>query len=77
MYLKRVFFLVVSIFIIAACTNETQKDPTFLPNDNNRDLELVKLSSDGIISQNPSNQAKEILSNYEEVSGVRAANSKE
>lgn len=75
MYLKRVFFLVLSIFILSACTNNNADQDQVLEPTGNRDLELVKLSTDdSIIDQNPSNRAKELLSNYEEVSAVRAVN---
>ncbi|MEI3604884.1 YhcN/YlaJ family sporulation lipoprotein [Pseudogracilibacillus sp. SE30717A] len=74
MYLKRII-IIISIFILTACANNIQKDPTFEPT-GNRDLELVKLSSKEIMDQNPSNRAKELLSQYAEISGVRAVNDK-
>src|SRR5699024_1820588 len=76
MDLKKVFFLIATVFIVSACTQDAQKDPTFEPG-GNRDLELVKLATDEVYDQNPSNRSKEILSNYEEVSGIRAVNDKD
>lgn len=72
MYLKRVFFVIISILILSACTNN-QNDNALEPT-GDRDLELVKLSSNGVADQNASNLAKEILSNDEEISEVRAVN---
>jgi len=73
MYLIRICFIIGGLFMLSACNmnnaNEGALEPT-----GNRDLELVKLSSEGVADQNPSNQAKELLSNHEEVTGVRAVN---
>jgi|SRR5699024_9405114 len=57
-------------FLLVACSNQ---DPIW-KSQSNDSLELTKLSSRGITDQQPSDQAKEFLSHYEEVSGVRAVN---
>lgn len=62
--------LIILLIVLTACTN---KEPTFEPT-KNPGLELTKLSSKGITDQQPSDEAKQILSQYEEVSGVRAIN---
>lgn len=49
------------------------KDTTFQSSGNDS-LELSKLASEGITDQQPANQAKHFLSNYEEVAAVRAVN---
>lgn len=58
------------LFLLFACTN---KDPTW-QSQGNDSLELSKLSSRGVTDQQPADQAKEFLSHYEEISGVRAVN---
>lgn len=72
MYLQRVLYIFFCLLMLTACMNN-QNENSLEPS-GNRDLELVKLSSHGTTDQQPSNQAKEIISNYEEVSGVRAVN---
>src|SRR5690625_20073 len=68
--LRNLFILCCLIFLLFGCTN---KDPTFQPSGNNS-LELTKLATKGITDQQPANQAKQYLSQYEEVSAVRAVN---
>lgn len=62
--------LILLLIVLTACT---KKEPTFEPT-KNPGLELTKLSSKGITDQQPSDKAKQLLSQYEEVSGVRAIN---
>ncbi len=78
MYLKRLLFLLLGLFILSACTNNNASQDQILKPTGNRDLELVKLQSKGIVDQNPSNRAKELITEeYEEVSAVRAVNHKD
>lgn len=71
--------LITNIFltscILLLFTGCMQKDSNVEPT-GNRTLELTKLSTKGITDQQPADQAKEFLSHYEEVSGVRAVNHK-
>jgi len=62
--------MMLLIFMLASCTKQ---DPTYEPT-NNPGLELTKLSDKGITDQQPADEAKQLLSQYEEVSGVRAVN---
>src|SRR5699024_305766 len=57
-------------FMLVAWTN---KDPTWQSTKNDS-LELTKLSVRGITDQQPADKAKEFLSHFEEVAGVRAVN---
>lgn len=58
-------------FLIGCSTND--KDTT-LKQTSNESLELTKLSTQGVTDQQPSNQAKQFLSQFPEVSQVRAVN---
>lgn len=78
MYLKKVFLLFLGVFILTACSNNNANPDQILEPTGNRDLELVKLKSNDNIDQNPSNRAKELISEeYDEVSAVRAVNHKD
>lgn len=68
--LFRLIVLICTLFLLTSCM---QKDPTFRPTGNDS-LELTKLSSKGVTDQQPADQAREFLSNYEEVASVRAVN---
>lgn len=71
MNLKLNFILISCLFIMTACMNSNYS----LEPEKSQPMELTKLSSDlGIPDQQASNQAKQILSNYDEVQGVRAVN---
>lgn len=72
MNINKTLFIIGTLLMFTACMNN-EGNLTFEPNQN-EDLELVKLSADGVVDQQPANQAKEILSNYEEISRVRAVN---
>lgn len=68
--LKKLFFGVCLILLLIACTN----NDTLKQSKGNDSLELTKLSARGITDQQPSDQAKEFLSHYDEVANVRAVN---
>lgn len=59
--------------LLTACMSQ---DPTYEPT-KNQDLELTKLSTKGVTDQQPADEAKQYLSQYEEVSGLRAVNHEE
>lgn len=63
----------LSMFVLTACMNN-DNEQSLQPTGKNRDLELIKLSSTGVTDQQVANQAKEILSHYEEITSVRAVN---
>ena len=70
---KRIFLLVaMGLLVIAGCTNNNNESA--LQPSGNQSLELTKLSTQGVTDQQPSNQAKHFLSQYDEVSEVRAVN---
>jgi|SRR5690625_1359006 len=74
MFLSRIWFvLIMTPFLLFSACMKDQNESTLEPT-GNRNLELVKLSSYGIHDQNASNQAKEMLSYYDEIAGVRAVN---
>src|SRR5690625_2223606 len=69
-HLLQVFLICLLVSI--GCTNKDREqvlEPT-----GNQPIELIKLKSNSVADQNASNQAKEIVSKYEEVAGVRAIN---
>lgn len=58
------------IFMLVGCnTNMNQTN-----NNDNNDIELSKISTNQVTDQHASNQAKEILDNYQDITKVRAAN---
>ncbi len=66
----KLIVIFTTVLLLTACTNnDTAIQPE--PKD---DFELTKLSVRGVTDQQPSDQAKAFLSQYEEVSGVRAVN---
>lgn len=69
-FMKRLLIVISLLCVFVACTN---KDPTW-QSQSNDSLELTKLAAKGVTDQQPADQAKEFLSHYEEVSGVRAVN---
>lgn len=72
MNVKKMIFIALVLIIFSGCLNK-DKNLTLEPK-GNQPMGLVKLASDEKIDQQPSNNAKELLSNYEEISGVRAVN---
>lgn len=65
-------FIIISLLFLFGCSNN--KDDSALNQTKGQPLELTKLSTQGITDQQPSNQAKHLLSEYPEVSQVRAVN---
>lgn len=68
--------LIVSIFTLTGCMNNNDEQSLQRTGDN-QNLELIKLQSAGINDQQAANQAKQIISEYEEVTHVRAVNAGE
>lgn len=68
--MKKLLIVCSITLLLFGCTN---KDPTW-ESQSNDSLELTKLSAKGVTDQQPADQAKQMLSHYEEVAGVRAVN---
>src|SRR5699024_442026 len=62
----------ISVVILSACMGDGGTNS--LKPSGNQPLELTKLSANGMPDQQPANQAKQIISEKEEVEGVFAAN---
>lgn len=67
-----IFFVIISLLFLVGCSTKNE-DSTLRPTDD-QPLELTKLSTQGITDQQPSIQAKQLLSQFPEVSQVRAIN---
>lgn len=65
-------FISICLFVSIGCTNKNREQ--ILEPTGDQPIELLKLKSNSVADQNASNQAKEIVSKYEEVAGVRAIN---
>lgn len=76
MNLKRIIITFLTVIVLTACMNNGDEQ-SLQPTNENQDLELLKLSSTGMNDQQASNQAKEILSEHEEITAVRAVNAGE
>lgn len=76
MNLKRIIITFLTVIVLTACMNN-DGEQSLQPTNENQDLELLKLSSTGMNDQQASNQAKEILSEHEEITAVRAVNAGE
>lgn len=72
MNVKQIIFIIGIVLLFTGCM-KNDRGLSLGPN-GNESPELVKLSARGDMDQQPSNQAKQIISNYEEVTGVRAVN---
>ncbi|WP_222928583.1 YhcN/YlaJ family sporulation lipoprotein [Oceanobacillus piezotolerans] len=71
--LKRYFILYILILsLLAACSNELSREQS-----PSQDIEVKHISSNQGSSQEPSNQAKDILSKNEDVTAVKAINNKD
>lgn len=70
---KHWIFPLIGLVLLIFITGCMKQDPTYEPT-NNQPLNLTKLSTKGITDQQPADEAKQFLSHYEEVSGVRAVN---
>lgn len=68
--MKKWFIGVCLTLMLIGCAN----NDALRQSDGDDSLELTKLSVRGVTDQQPSDQAKEFLSHYEEVAGVRAVN---
>jgi|SRR5690625_2160708 len=72
---KKLLFIFIGILLITtACMNNKKDNTLSLEPTGNQSLPLSKLSSKGITDQQPADQAKQFLSNYEEITRVRAVN---
>ncbi len=69
---KQILLLFACFLLLAACNGRNNvmglKPPADQP------IELTKLSAKGVTDQQPADQAKNILSEYDEVEAVRAVN---
>lgn len=74
-YMKKslMAIIVVLLIMLASCKNEPTTDTS---TEERQQVELTKISTDQNIDQEPSNQAKEKLRNYEEITEVKAVNTK-
>lgn len=76
MKLKRILILLGSLFLFSACSAAIDSNLGLQP-PKDQPLELTKLSAKGISDQLPADQAKRILSEYDEVQAVRAVNDRD
>lgn len=76
MYIKKKIFLLIFllVLVVAGCTNNDRNE-TLTPT-GDQPLELTKLSTNNKLTQQPSNEAKDLLSQYEEVAGIYGVNDK-
>lgn len=72
MYVKTKFFLFIALLLLAGCSNDDRKE-TLTPT-GDQPLELTKLSTNNKFNQQPANEAKDLLSQYEEVAGIYGVN---
>lgn len=72
MYVKKIFFLLLALLLFSGCA-ENDRNETLTPT-GDQPLELTKLSTNKMINQQPSNDAKDFISQYEEVAGIFAVN---
>lgn len=66
------FFVIISLLFLFGCANN-ERDSAFKQTSNDS-LELTKLSTQGVTDQQQANEAKHFLSQFPEVSQVRAVN---
>lgn len=70
---KLIMTFSVFLFLIG-CANDLTGEPS---RNQENSIELTKISSNNSIDQSASNQAKEILSNHEEITAINAVNTLE
>src|SRR5699024_154438 len=66
----KIMIMFALIFALIGCNANSNIDQS----KNNDDIELSKINTTQITDQQASNQAKEILDNYQDITKVRAAN---
>lgn len=71
MQLNRIIFILGLLFLLIGCNTDATKESTG-NKDNN--IELTKISTNQPVDQQPSNQAKEALSQQEGITSVKAVN---
>ncbi|WP_087973107.1 hypothetical protein [Oceanobacillus rekensis] len=67
------FTYLILALLLTACGNE----PMEQGQENSGSPDVTKISNDKLISQQPSNEAKDILDNYEEITAIKAVNTKD
>jgi hypothetical protein len=68
-----VFFFFCLALLLTACGNEPQEQ-----GQQGRDSpDITKISNEKLISQKPANEAKDILSDHEEITAIKAVNTKD
>lgn len=70
---KFIFLVMVLVLLLAACNNNSTTDPS----QGDDGMDITKLSNESITSQKPSNQAKDILRKHEEITVIKAINTRE
>ena len=73
MYKKSFVLYVGFVILLTACGNDLSMEPA----DNNEKIDLTKISNETLISQQPSNKAKDLLRKYDEIITVKAVNTDE
>ncbi|MFC4024278.1 hypothetical protein ACFOUV_10785 [Oceanobacillus longus] len=68
-----IFYCCIAL-ILTACGNEP---PTEQGQINNDSIDITKISNNKLVSQQPSNKAKDILSDHEEITAVKAVNTED
>ncbi len=66
-----IIFYFCAALLLSACAEEQSMEPG---QTNNDFADTTKISNESIFSQEPSNQAKDKLSNHDEISAVKAVN---
>ncbi|MGM8364297.1 YhcN/YlaJ family sporulation lipoprotein [Virgibacillus sp. W0181] len=74
MYVQKILATCFILLVLSACQNEPTLDSS---QEEKEEVEVKKLSTTVITDQGPSNQAKEMLSNYEEVTSIKAVNTED
>ncbi|MBR3120424.1 MULTISPECIES: hypothetical protein [Oceanobacillus] len=73
MYKKSFVLYVGFVILLTACGNDLSMEPA----DNNEKIDLTKISNETLISQQPSNKAKDLLRKHDEIITVKAVNTDE
>src|SRR5699024_259491 len=75
MHLKHINYIIIiagCLFMLVACTNNSMDEN--IKQQNNQGLELNKINANSPVDQQSANQAKHLLSKYEEIKSVRTVN---
>ena len=69
-----VFFFLCLALLLTACGNEPPQEQGQQSVDS---PDITKISNEKLISQQPTNKAKDILSDYEEITAIKSVNTKD